>query len=519
MGKMIDLAYNHDVGVAMITQPTDIIWDNGKYSTGTVGLSSQLDTNYPFNSQVADDFMFDTNMQVTDVHWWGVFFNGPGVNPCDFNIIFYADDGDKPTGSGMDDPTSTALAVYSFSQVSGVFDGTAYEYNVVLPQPFIADANTHYWIAIQGVLFFSSYGQFGWESNGNDNPEQLVNALQGFPLLGTPYWTDPGYGDMAFYLTGQGGGGGNWPPGTYPVQGIVQNFGPTFSESDFDVNCVVTNATGAVVYDDTEHVTGPLAPGESVYVNFLDLVIPEDPAQEGAHKLTMKTMLAQDSNPGNDKKVLNFVIQIPDTTPPQTTASISGTLGQNGWYVSDVTVTLVAIDPAKMEKGGLLWPMGVNHTYYQIDGGAWTIYTAPFAVTIDSTNHVINYYSDDKAIPPNVEPQKTLNFKQDKTTPIADDPPVSTKQNFMGTKWLITVNASDLTSGVAKVEFYVDDVLAGNLTAPPWEFTFLGKIVDHTQALVYDNAGNTKLSPIGSEFGYGEYSSQTTKIVVQKILG
>ena len=50
----------------------DIIWDNGGITQpGSAGLSSQLDLAYPFNSQVADDFQFEDNKLITDVHWWG----------------------------------------------------------------------------------------------------------------------------------------------------------------------------------------------------------------------------------------------------------------------------------------------------------------------------------------------------------------------------------------------------------------------------------------------------------------
>jgi|GEM_PF-1803010 len=181
----------------------DIVWDNGGIDGNQNGLSSQLDLAYPFNSQVADDFMFEEETFVTDVHWWGVFWNGPpaGPNPADFNIIFYADAGGMPTGAGMPDPTPTALVVYNMPQVMGVPTGGTeeYEYEVVLPQPFVAAANEHYWIAIQWVGNFQP--QWGWDTNGN-NPELLALSVQGFPLLGTVYWTIHGYGDMAFYLTG-----------------------------------------------------------------------------------------------------------------------------------------------------------------------------------------------------------------------------------------------------------------------------------------------------------------------------
>jgi hypothetical protein len=179
-----------------------IVWDNGGIDGTSNGLSSQLDPTY-FNSQVADDFQLEADTLITDVHWWGVFWNGPpaGPNPADFNIIFYADAGGMPTGAGMPDPTPTALKVYNMSQVLGVPTGGVeeYEYDVVLPEPFPALANEIYWIAIQCIVVFPP--QWGWETNGA-NPEFLSIPVQGFPLLAMPYWTATQYGDMAFYLTG-----------------------------------------------------------------------------------------------------------------------------------------------------------------------------------------------------------------------------------------------------------------------------------------------------------------------------
>jgi PKD repeat protein len=185
-----------------------------------------LDIEYPFNSQCADDFILEDDSRVTGVHWWGVFWEGypPYPNSTDFNIIFYADDGtgDMPTGAGMYDPTSTALAVYFIPQVTGIpfgtYDGN-FEYNITLPEPFNVTADTKYWIAIQAV--FPWPPQWGWWTNGN-NPDQLHAPVQGLPIMGVPYWTELTHGDMAFYLTGHL----NIPPSPPIIHG----------ESDGDVN-------------------------------------------------------------------------------------------------------------------------------------------------------------------------------------------------------------------------------------------------------------------------------------------
>jgi len=85
-----------------------------------------------------------------------------------------------------------------------------------------------------------------------------------------------------------------------------------------------------------------------------------------------------------------------DTTPPVTTCTLDGTM-QGGVYISDVTVTLTAIDTQS----------GVNYTMYKLDGGDWNIYTAPFVVTTEGS-HTVLFYSVDNA--GNEETEKSSTF-------------------------------------------------------------------------------------------------------------
>jgi len=77
-----------------------------------------------------------------------------------------------------------------------------------------------------------------------------------------------------------------------------------------------------------------------------------------------------------------------DTTPPTTTAMLSGTLGNNGWYTSDVQVTLTAADNA----GG----SGVAKTEYSFDGANWNLYSTPFTISSEG-NTTVYYRSTDNA--------------------------------------------------------------------------------------------------------------------------
>ena len=179
-----------------------VVWDNGEPSATSNLFSSQFDDCYPFISQVADDFHFEETTEVADVHWWGGFWGGDPIECIDFYIYFYKDDGTgtAPTGGGLDDPSVTAIASYFFPDVCGVVDPNGiYEYEVVLNPPIVFEPCYKYWIAIQAVFCYPP--QWGW---ANTDGIQLHSAVQGFPLLGTPFWTpiDPEV-DMAFQLTSE----------------------------------------------------------------------------------------------------------------------------------------------------------------------------------------------------------------------------------------------------------------------------------------------------------------------------
>ena len=74
-----------------------------------------------------------------------------------------------------------------------------------------------------------------------------------------------------------------------------------------------------------------------------------------------------------------------DETPPHTTAALAGTLNGTN-YLGTVKVTLGATDSLS----------GVAGSYYQVDGGATTHYTAPFNVT-GNGSHTVTFHSLDNA--------------------------------------------------------------------------------------------------------------------------
>ena len=84
----------------------------------------------------------------------------------------------------------------------------------------------------------------------------------------------------------------NVEPGPHDVIGIVTNYGP-YGET-YDVHCVVTDPTFAVVLDETVNVTTPA--GENDTINFGEVWF----NFHYSYDLTMATLLDGDLNPAND---------------------------------------------------------------------------------------------------------------------------------------------------------------------------------------------------------------------------
>jgi len=503
MSKQFTLSYEHDVGVSMITEPSytplkggDVIFHQGYWGPDEAWSFSNAGVGSGTVYLCQEDF-WGLSDPIGDVSFWGlslIYAGGwtEGSPALVFDVIFYEDNAGVP-----------GAVVATFTGLEATYEDTGldyigfsmYKWSITLPDSVELAAG---WISIQSELPADS-SNLMWATG----PDGNLNGRQNGANIGVNFAYDLGKAEVA-------PPGGNWPPGTYDVAGIVNNYGVTYTESDFNVNAQVINNTGVVVYDKTVTITEDLAPGANVTVTFPPIIIADEPSAEGTYKLTMKTLLAGDAHTNNDKKTMTWIIQRLDITPPVTTAVVTGTMGQNNWYISAPSVTLTAIDPEGK------WPTGVNHTYYKIDSGAWIEYTTPFPVPGDGT-HIVSYYSDDKA--GNVETTKTVSFKEDTTAPAWINYSF-TALNFMKNKWLCVAEVEDPTSGIVIVEFFVDDALVGNDTTAPYEFEFDGKPTTNSQALAYDAAGNSALSPIAQYYELGAQTQpyQTVNTVVQKLI-
>jgi hypothetical protein len=146
---------------------------------------------------------------------------------------------------------------------------------------------------------------------------------------------------------------------------------------------------------------------------------------------------------GLRETVLSRPVRI-NTVAPVTTASVAGTRGDNGWYITQVTVNLTAEDGT----GG-----GVD-ILYRLDGGAWTVYSSP--LLLGDGEHLLEYYATDQA--GNSEPGHSLGLSIDTADPqtTASVPAPDGQDGWYLSTPAVDLHASDATSGVAQTSYRLD---------------------------------------------------------------
>jgi hypothetical protein len=99
------------------------------------------------------------------------------------------------------------------------------------------------------------------------------------------------------------------------------------------------------------------------------------------------------------------VTYISDSTPPTTTASITGTPGNNGWYRGPVTLTLSATDPDDD-------PSTLNSSYSTDGGRTWQPYSSPVTFADDAKYSVMYRSTDPAGNQETAPPPVTFNIDQ-----------------------------------------------------------------------------------------------------------
>lgn len=154
----------------------------------------------------ADDFTFFVNTSITDIHWYGTYnWNAPDALDR-FSIEIRNDDDGLP-GNLIQNYGSAGTPIVDalVGQVEGGLTGnpgrTRYHYWFVLPAPFVAAANTTYWVSIiaNTTATSNAYTWFWATSSGGD-----INSLAAqadLDALGVPLGWSQQNEDHAFDLT------------------------------------------------------------------------------------------------------------------------------------------------------------------------------------------------------------------------------------------------------------------------------------------------------------------------------
>jgi hypothetical protein len=181
----------------------------------------------------------------------------------------------------------------------------------------------------------------------------------------------------------------------------------------------------------------------------------------------------------------NDISMLDDTTPPITTILYNPEIpdGDNGWYVTPVTIILEATDDMS----------GVNTTYYSINSEPWVIYEKPFVLTEDSLYNIVYYSIDNDG---NMEFPKLAHIKVDQIEPLINLTLKVIGNPHQGWELFFTAIAFDQMSGMDRVEVYHDEgyqkTIYGSGPFYRWSFVYCGPI--EVRADAYDKAGQMNYS-------------------------
>jgi hypothetical protein len=170
---------------------------------------------------------------------------------------------------------------------------------------------------------------------------------------------------------------------------------------------------------------------------------------------------------GNDEPVRSVAVMI-DADVPETNASIEGTMGLEGWLVSEATVAFARDDATS----------GVLVTMYRLDGGEW-VEESSTTLTVDECGaHTLEYYSVDVA--GNEESTKSIEFQVDTAAPV-------TTVSIDGSNVALTV--ADIGSGATDTMYRVDE---GEWTVYDGPFEVRGSGNHTVEFYSTDAAGNNE---------------------------
>jgi len=197
---------------------------------------------------------------------------------------------------------------------------------------------------------------------------------------------------------------------------------------------------------------------------------------------------------GQSNSTIRYVFL--DTLTPTTTHSISGTLGENGWYTSDIILTLT-VDDGSQSSG---------YTASYDSGAGFVTYSSP--ITLNETSTII-YRTIDNA--DNAESNKTTGqIKIDKEAPLITNVTFSTSLPAVNEPLTIRANITDSNALAAQQNISIDETNYSMTleSADIYKYDFTPTQSKNYSVIIYgkDIAGNYATQ--AESFNVGESKSE-----------
>jgi hypothetical protein len=180
----------------------------------------------------------------------------------------------------------------------------------------------------------------------------------------------------------------------------------------------------------------------------------------GSYNITNFSMTGgkSDSQWNYETAKFTLVVQASDTTPPLISYTIGGTLGNNDWYTSDVTVTWTVVD---------------NESAITSTSGC-----GPTTISSDTTGVTLTCSATSAGGTAN----QSVTIKRDATPPVIN---AALDKSPDSTGWF------NSATGAPTVSFTCSDATSGLAGVCPADYTF-GQGADQAYSqTIYDNAGNS----------------------------
>ena len=289
---------------------------------------------------------------------------------------------------------------------------------------------------------------------------------------------------------------GEWAEGTTILLSADGEYIISYYSTDVAGNAEVVKQTAEVQIDKTAPQIEIISPGQTdySYTSSLNLSFSASDAHSGLKELSAD-IDGTAVNSGEDVNLYNYVLgkhiltinatdnvgnsaskttefNVIDDVAPESSAELSGTLGNNEWYASDIGITINAADAKS----------GVKKIQYSSDGTNYADYAAPLVISSEGATTVYYRAEDNSG---NIEGTKSISFKLDKTGPITAD---NAPSGWHNQNVAINLTSSDGISGIAYTYYRIN--------AGEWiEGTAIALSAEGSYTIDYysvDNAGNAE---------------------------